>query len=81
MSISIPSDELDALHRRQNSEVLAITAHVQLNPLRISFLGADGELRTYAADQGPASSGPPAAQRISISGFDANVFGQLGAPP
>lgn len=92
MNIEIPGEELEALHRRQNSDVLAITVHVQLSPLRLGFLGADGELKTFTAGQavtntgaiytGAVGAGPevPPPQRVSIDGFEANLFGTLGRP-
>ena len=94
MNISIPGEELEALHRRQNADVLAITVHVQLNPLRLSYLGADGELKTHTAGQSiaapagertelvnPGAAGEiPPPQRVSIQGFEANLFGAPGRP-
>jgi hypothetical protein len=84
MKIEIPADELEALHRRQNGDVLAMTVHVQRNPVRVSYLGADGELKTHAAVQSVAQPAPPIPlggippQRIVASGFDAKLFGQFG---
>jgi hypothetical protein len=82
MKIEIPVGELEALHRKQHSDVLPITVHVQLDPPRLSFLGADGELKTYSAGQQPAAQGEvPPPQRISIDGIDANLFGAIGGRP
>lgn len=92
MHIEIPGEELEALHRRQNGDVLAITVHVQLNPLRLGFLGADGELKTFTIGQavtnspaiytGAIGAGPevPPPQRVSIEGFEANLFGAPRRP-
>ena len=47
--MKIDATELERLHARQNDAVLVVTVHVQLNPTRLSFLGADGGLATTAA--------------------------------
>lgn len=73
--VEIPDHELEALHQRQNDAVLVMTVHIQLHPTRLSFLGADGELRVCTAGK----RNPPPPMRIAPAGMD--TAGMMGERP
>lgn len=75
--VEIPEHELEALHRRQNDAVLVMTVHIQLHPTRLSFLGADGELRVFDGTTGKRN--PPPPMRILPAGMD--TAGMMGERP
>lgn len=68
--MTIPDHVLIALAERSEREVLALTVHVQRNPLRVSFLDAENNLLTFQSEA-------PKVQMLGVSGVNETGFGSV----